>query len=563
MLIAPDDPTIGDLFESPDAFVMRQYRDTVGSALAATDRPPLHPRWRRDQYHLRDFVAEAWNKVETHPFKPGWHIDAMCDHFEALIETVAPERHQPELPEVRRNLLVNIPPRCSKSIIVAVMLPAYVWITWPECCFVYISYSQQLALRDAEKSRQLMQSDWYKSRWGDQWQFSGTQAVKSFYYNTQLGSRFSSSIGGSATGFGGDIVIADDAHAAQEDHSETRAEIETAKMFWRDVIPSRSTDPTKMAKIVVGQRIAPDDISEMLIEQGNYDYLCIPMEFDEEGQEVALRSHTALGYRDPRFASGEFFLQPDRFTADVVDEYKIMGRRYHAQYQQNPSAEGLSLFPRSWWQYYDTILDPDWFDVILASYDFRFKDEKDGQGSFVAAHIWARRGPDVFLLDREFEQYTFTECLDLVQRFWKKWPDAQIKLIENKANGPAIYATLRSVVPGIVPVQVGGANLRKGGGSKYQRAESQAWIAKFGHAWLPSPKLCPWVEDFVTNCFRFPALPDDDVDALSQAWRVLIKAPPAKDPETALRRKRNQMLQQHIEQVKREKRGAQRRRTYA
>lgn len=562
MLIANDDLTIGDLLENPQGIEIRSYNDTVGAAMRATQRPPLHERWRRGNYHLRDFVREAWDKVETQPYKEGWHIRVMCDHLEALVETVAPERHQ-NLPVTRRNLLVNIPPRCSKSIIISVMLHPYIWITWPECTFVYISYSQQLALRDAEKARQLMQSDWYQSRWGDQWQFSGTQSVKSFYYNSQLGNRFSSSIGGSATGFGGEFVIADDAHAAQEDHSETRAEIETAKMFWRDVIPSRSTDPTKMAKIVVGQRIAPDDISEMLIEQGNYDYLCIPMEFDDEGREVALRSDTALGYRDPRFETGEYFLQPDRFTPEVVEEYKIMGRRYHAQYQQNPSAEGLSLFPKSWWKYYDTEIDPDWFDIIMASYDFRFRDEKDGQGSFVAGHIWARRGPDVFLLDREFEQYTFTECLELVERFWRKWPDAQVKLIENKANGPAIYATLRSVVPGIVPVQVGGSNLRKGGGSKYQRAESQAWIAKLGHAWLPSPELRPWVTDYVNNMFRFPALPDDDTDATSQAWRALIKTPPAKDPAVALKRRNEQLLQQHIEQVRREKKGRGRSRTYA
>lgn len=678
--------TIGDLLSLDEANVMADYYATVGAMLDAGEVAPLDPMWRRDRYHLRQFVREAWDKVEPQPFKPGWHIDVICDHLEAVTEGAAPERHQ-DLPKIQ-NLLINVPPRCSKSLIVAVMWPAWTWISWPNCTFLYVSYSQQLALRDAEKARQLMQTNWYQSRWSDRFKFSSTQGVKSFYYNDRLGSRFSTSIGASATGFGADIVClpyhqkittawgdieigkivekkmkvsvlclnpkqhrltwrrivqyhetqateplwrlkteeghdieltashpvfvitkgyipvsavqvgdqvwccenerisignvsrvhsmgiytervynltvatdrnyiaggvllhncGDDLHAAQEDFSETRAEIEAAKSFWRDVIPSRSTDPTKMVKVVVGQRIAVDDVSEMLIEQGNYQYLCIPMEFtDGEGREVAARSNTALNYEDPRFQTGELLLQGERFTPEVIAEFKFMERRYGAQYQQNPTSDLTTLFPRNAWNYFHDWPDVDWFDSIIQSWDFRFGDAKTAQTSYVAGHVWAKRGPDLYLLDRYYEQSSFTECIKAVVQMTDRWPTAYGKLIENRANGPAIVSTLRAHVPGLILVNVGGTNPRKGGGSKYQRAEAVAWIAKAGNVWLPHMRLAPWVGEYVNNMFRFPAEPDDDTDATSQAWRHLIPLPPAKDETLEAAIRRRQLLEQKVE----------------
>lgn len=685
--------TIGDLLGEDEASVIADYYGTVGAFLDAAETPPLDPMWRRDNYPLRQFVREAWDKIEPQPFKPGWHIDAICDHLQAVTETAAPEKHQ-DLPAIQ-NLLINVPPRCSKSIIVACMWPSWTWISWTNCTFLYVSYSQQLALRDAEKARQLMQTNWYQSRWGDRFKFSSTQGVKSFYYNNRLGSRFSTSINSAATGFGADIVClpyfeevtteqgpipigeivekeldlkvlsvdpetletswqpitayhrhedtgprfwlateggnelrltadhpiftldrayvaarkllpgsvvlevahkwgkwrtkwrrvtelrrdweperyvynltvaghnnyvaarllthncGDDLHAAQEDHSETRAEIESAKAFWRDVIPSRSTDPTKMAKVVVGQRIAVDDVSEMLIQQGNYQYLCIPMELTEgEGKEVASRSNTALNYIDPRFETGDLLLQGERFTPEVIQEYKFMERRYHAQYQQNPVSDSTTLYPRHVWNYFHDWPDVDWFDTIIQSWDFRFGDAKTAQTSYVAGHVWAKRGPDVYLLDRYYEQSSFTECIDAVLAMTRKWPTAYGKLIENRANGPAIVSTLRRHVAGLILVNVGGTNPRKGGGSKYQRAEAVAWVAKAGNAWLPHQRLAPWVNDYVNNMFRFPAEPDDDTDATSQAWRHLVPLPPAKDETLEAAVRRRQLLEQKVEAMR-------------
>lgn len=548
--------TLSDILDASasEVTLYKTYEQTVGSLLDASKKPPLARQWYRDRYPLYQFVREAWPVIETEPFREGWHIDQICRHLQACLETAAPVKHL-DLPEIR-NLLINIPPRCSKSIITSVMFPAYCWISFPQASFLYISYSQQLSLRDAEKSRQLMQSSWYQSRWGDQWKFSSTQSVKSFFYNDMLGSRFSSSVTGAATGFGALFCIGDDLHSVSEDFAESRAEIETAKAFWRDVIPSRSTDPTRMIKIVVGQRIATDDVSEMVEAQGNYQTLIVPMIFDEEGRAAAERSHTALDYRDPRFETGELLLQPDRFTPAVVEEYKWLGTRFHSQYQQTPQSEAITLFPRVYWNYFEDWPDVDWFDEVIQSWDLRFTDEQTSTTSFVAGHVWAKRGPDVFLLDRYFERASFPATLDAIVQMTRKWPTSYGKLIELKANGPAIIQVLRSKVTGLVPVQVGGSNLRKGGGSKFQRAQAVSWIQRAGNAYLPHHRLARWTEDFITNCHRFPAAPDDDVDAMSQAWRHLITPPPARDETREARRRREVFLEQKFRAFQGEQRAA-------
>jgi predicted phage terminase large subunit-like protein len=303
-------------------------------------------------------------------------------------------------------------------------------------------------------------------------------------------------------------------------------------------MPTRAENFNRMVKLIVGQRISHDDITSALIDQGNYDRLIIPMEYDPNGPV----SETALGWVDPRTETGELMC-PERFPRRVVDELKLtLGRQYFAQCQQNPSTEATSLFPRHWWRYFDAWPHPDWFEQMVQSWDFVFGDEKTAQ-SFVAGHVWAKRGANLFLLDRVFAKLSFTDCLDAVEEMTKKWPQAVGKLVEAKANGPAVVQSLRSHVSGLVLVQVGGRDPAKGGGTKYARAEAVAWLARAGNVFLPAPAIAPWVRDFETNMSRFPAAPDDDTDAASQAWRYLSPPRPKGDPELAARVRRDSVLQ--------------------
>src|SRR5215472_4356831 len=108
--------------------------------------------------HLREFVLQAWPIVEpSTPFMPGWHIDAIIEHLEAVTRGQI------------RNLLINVPPRHMKSLLVSVFWPTWEWIKHPERRWLYSSYAASLSIRDSVKFRRLIESHFYQSRWGDRY----------------------------------------------------------------------------------------------------------------------------------------------------------------------------------------------------------------------------------------------------------------------------------------------------------------------------------------------------------------------------------------------------------
>src|SRR5215475_4401056 len=103
---------------------------------------------------LSEFVRQAWVVVEpATPFVPGWHIDAIIEHLEAVSRGKI------------RNLLINVPPRHMKSLLVSVFWPAWEWISWPARRWLYSSYAASLSMRDSVKCRRLIESPWYQERW--------------------------------------------------------------------------------------------------------------------------------------------------------------------------------------------------------------------------------------------------------------------------------------------------------------------------------------------------------------------------------------------------------------
>jgi len=124
--------------------------------------------------------------------------------------------------------------------------------------------------------------------------------------------------------------------------------------------------------------------------------------------------------------------------------------------------------------------------------------------------VWGARGADRYLLDQVRGRKSFTDTLAAVRKLSAKWPNADLKLVEDKANGPAVIDTLRSEISGLVAVNPEGGKLA--------RASAVSPQVEAKNVWLPSPDTNPWVADFVQECANFPAgAHDDQVDAMSQA----------------------------------------------
>ena len=148
----------------------------------------------------------------------------------------------------------------------------------------------------------------------------------------------------------------------------------------------------------------------------------------------------------------------------------------------------------------------------IHSWDCTFKDGQ--KNDFVAGHIWQRTGPNFYLVDRVHDHMGISDTMRAIRTLTAKHPRASGKLIEDKANGTAVIELLRKEIPGLIPIDPQGG--------KVVRAQAIAPYAEAGNIFLPSPKIAPWVHDFLEECAAFPnAAHDDDVDAMTQAINYL------------------------------------------
>jgi predicted phage terminase large subunit-like protein len=292
---------------------------------------------------LETFVRSAWSLLEPAvPFVAGWHLSLLCEHLEAVSRG---EIH---------DLLINVPPGTTKSLAVGVFWPAWEWTWQPWTRWLTTSYDDGLALRDAVRTRRLMQTEWYRGQTTQPWVFASDQNVKGYYLNNRQGWRIASSINGAITGQHAHRVVVDDPHHVKK--AESELERDATLTTWREVFPSRVLPGG--ARVMVGQRTHEEDASaDWLAREGDLvHHLELQMELDTGADGEDRRACVLTGCpHDPRTAEGEL-LAPERFPAEKVRARKreLGSYAYSAQYQQRPT-------PRA-----GAILDPGLFKAIPA-----------------------------------------------------------------------------------------------------------------------------------------------------------------------------------------------------
>jgi predicted phage terminase large subunit-like protein len=281
---------------------------------------------------LSEFIPRAWPILEgpSKQYISGWHIDAICEHLSAVSGG-----------EIKR-LAISMPPRHMKSLSVSVSWLAWDWISNPWRQFLFASYAQSLAFRDSVKTRRLINSPWYRERWGDRFALSGDQNTKSRFENDKSGHRLSTSVGGGTTGEGGDIIVVDDCHNVMAAESEkTRNK---ALDWWDEALSSRLNNQKTGAYVLVQQRVHENDLMGHVLRQEaveGWTVLCLPAEYEPD--------HPQRWFRDPRKELGEL-LWPARMGRRQVDDLKQRLGPYAtaAQLQQRPSPRAGGIFKRTW-----------------------------------------------------------------------------------------------------------------------------------------------------------------------------------------------------------------------
>lgn len=440
------------------------------------------------------FCQLAWRHVPSEYGDPVWepHMDLVCAHYEAVMRG-----------EIRE-LVVNIPPGMSKSVITNVLFPAYDWIDNPWRKFIYTSYSEDLALRDADRSMALMQSDWFRARWGDRFEIQGGEkAAKRYFINDKGGSRFSTSMGGAVTGFHCHILVCDDPvkpSDIQAGGDPAKEALEKCNTRWTQTFSSRSADPSTFARVIIMQRLHALDLAGMALRAGAVG-LVLPMEFEPH------RKYESQWGSDWRTEEGEL-LAPKRFPADVVQARRegMSLRDYAAQYQQRPAPEDGNIFQKAYFDRRWTVLPK--FSRWLISVDATFKERKKSD-FFVVQVFGMKSASEFYLVDQAKARAGFWAGLEMIRAMRKKWPLVSEVLVEDKANGTAIIETLQKSMPGVRPVQP------KGG--KEARANAAEPIYR-NNLWVPHESIAPWIEDYVAAHLEFPfGEYDDEIDCTTQA----------------------------------------------
>ena len=446
------------------------------------------------RFGLYGFVRRAWIEVTGAPLIDSELVREICSHLQAV------SRGESD------RMLINLPPGTGKSLIADVIWPAWEWaeqgrLGLRRSGWIFSSYSQDLMNGMARTCRDLLCSPWYQSRWPLE---ILDQGVTDFRV-AGGGRRVTTTIGAKATGFHADHFVVDDAvNQVKAGFTSTRtADLVRAGEYCLRVVPTRVL--SKKGDItVLGQMLVRGDPSCVLIEAGGYDRLMLPMHFDPK------RACRTRWGGDWRTIAGEL-LAPGRFTEAEVSRLALeLGVYASAQLEQDPGLPSGSIIKRAWLRWHGPGTDeptPKLFDEEGLSADLAFKDGVSSD--YVSITHWGRLGARFYLLDDYVhEQLDFPNTLRAFQGMCLRNPRALVKIVENKANGPALLATLQRSIAGLVASE---ANK-----DKSERLRAVSPLHRAGQVLYPNT---PWGRRHAENMVSFPWTPDghdDDVDTESQ-----------------------------------------------
>jgi predicted phage terminase large subunit-like protein len=443
---------------------------------------------------LPSFIARAFREVVTGtPYLPNWHIEAMAH---VLTEVLAGR--------IRR-LAITIPPRHLKSLSVTVAFVAWLLGHDPTRRIIAVSYSDDLAAKHARDCRAILEADWYQELFPET-RLSSSKNTETEYETTAGGGRYSTSVGGTLTGRGGNLIILDDPQKPVDALSEPRRQ---SLMNWFDNtlysrLDNKMTDPI----ILVMQRLHPDDLVGHVLQQEPWVQLRLPAiaEADED-----IRVGPSKTYHRVK---GEV-LQPARESPALLQQMrKTMGSAaFAAQYQQEPLPPDGAILRWGWFQRFPAPLVRQPGDVVIQSWD---PASIPGIGNdFSVCTTWVIRNGNYYLVDVIREHYDYPALKSAALAGLKKWQPFEI-IIEHANTGTSLIQELHQLaLSGTGPLQLSQLRWQKPKDSKVARMAAESAAIEAGQVWLPNKAR--WLEAFRQELLLFPyGRHDDQVDSMSQ-----------------------------------------------
>jgi predicted phage terminase large subunit-like protein len=473
------------------------------------------------EYAARDF------EPTPEPGRPSWgkpgELAAAVDP--TTVETEALRLIDDALVDVAEGrcdrLIITMPPQEGKSTRVTTIGPLWMLTRNPDLRVAIASYAQDLADEFGRNIRNhIVNNDGTDDSLDLGLRIAPDNgAARRWRIDGRRGGVRSVGITSGLTGKPADVLFIDDPIKDQAD-ADSEAWRKRVWDFWTAVANTRLAPGAPV--VIILTRWHEDDIVGRLLKAEDADrwrVLNIPAQADHDPSE---------GQTDPLGREpGEFLESSRKRTVQQWRQIRVAvgSRVWNALYQGRPAPPEGDLFNRGWWREYTSakwVVREDgshWIigaDAVLMSWDMAFKDLDSSD--YVVGQVWARYGLQAFLIDEVRGRMSFVETRKAVRRFAVKWPQAIVKLVEDKANGTAVMNSLNNVVAGLLPVSPTE--------SKYARAAAVAPFAEAGQVFLPAPELAPWIGAWIDEHASFPnGTHDDRVDTMSQALNRLLLEP--------------------------------------
>jgi predicted phage terminase large subunit-like protein len=397
-----------------------------------------------------------------------------------------------------KRLIINMPPRHTKSEFASYLLPAWFLGKFPDKKVIQTSHTAELAVGFGRKVRNLVDSDVYKDIFPGVALQSDSKAAGRWATN-KGGDYFAIGVGGAVTGKGADLLIIDDPHSEQEATiAETSPEVYDKTHEWYTSGPRQRLQPGG-AIVIVMTRWSKKDLTGQVLKSAA----------QRSGEEWEVIEFPAL------LPSGRP-LWPEFWSLKELEALKseLPNGKWMAQYMQQPTSDVSAIIKREWWKIWPDD-DPPFCEFLIQSWDTAFL--KTERSDYSACTTWGVfYQPDdtginqanIILLNSFKKRMEFPELKKKAYEEYKEWdPDALI--IEAKASGTPLLFELRAMG---IPVQ---EYTPSRGNDKIARLNSVADIFASGHVWVPNTH---WAEELVEEVASFPSGEHDDlVDSTSQA----------------------------------------------
>jgi predicted phage terminase large subunit-like protein len=452
-----------------------------------------------ERMDFASFIPAAWPLIEpSNALLPNWHIDCIAEHLEAVT-----------LGHIQF-LVINLPPRNAKSNIVSKLWPAWSWSQRPGLKWIFISYAQALAETFSKDRRDLIQSEWYQRRWGSIVRVADDQNQKREFMNTARGVMTATSVGGTLTGKGADIIVIDD--GIDPERANSKADREAAIRFVKGTVSTRLNDKRSGAIVEISQRTHKQDISGTLLAEGIYVHLNLPAMAEKKTiiEFPISKKQIVREVGDPLHAAREDIDILARQQKQMTVAGKSI-RTYQAQYQQNPTSDDGGMFKRTYWEFHKVLPRIVW---RIWSWDTALEADEENDWTVGALICFSGAMAHVEKVVRERVQFPDLERLVLSE--FNAEPANEL-LIENKVSGISLAQSLKRKFA--LPVI---AYPRKGEEGKGDVRGDKVFRAGLASPYVESHKVslkdgAIWVPQFIEELAEFPAGEfDDQVDAFSQ-----------------------------------------------